>query len=52
MIKREHKEVPKNHYFPDGSRISYWRGEDGLVYGQLIGHGGFRKKFLYLGDTV
>lgn len=53
-IKREHKEVPATHHFPDGTRVRYWRDlDDGLVYGQLIGKDGqhIRSKFTYLGDT-
>lgn len=54
MIKREHKEVPPAHYFPDGSKISYWRSNsDDLIYGQLVSKQGrlISGKFLYLGDT-
>lgn len=52
-MKTEHQEVPKTHFFSDGDKVVYWRGKNGLVYGQLVNAKGktVRQKFTYLGDT-
>lgn len=54
MIKREHKQIPSPHIFPDGGQLKYWRDPStGHIWGQVLSKDGKRgsPKFRYFGDT-